>query len=106
MPRSRRSSLRPERPSTDEDAAQQLFDAPLPEQLRARSERLLRLQAALAEVEAQEQAARSEQEERNEKAEREAEAGRRVRGRKPKDPRAALARAAVRSRRHEDAFLG
>lgn len=78
---------------TDEDAAQQLFDAPLPEQLRSRSERLLRLRAALAEVEAQEQAARSEQEERNEKAEREAETGRRVRGRKPKDPRAALARA-------------
>ncbi|MGH9104921.1 MAG: transposase [Acidimicrobiales bacterium] len=78
---------------TGEDATAQLFDAPLPVQLRSRSGRLFRLRAALAEVEAQEQAARNEQEERNEKAKVQAEAGRKLRGRKPKDPHAAMARA-------------
>ena len=89
---------------TDEDAAQQLFDVPLPEQLRSRSERLLRLRAALAEVEAQEQAARSEQEERNEKAEREARPGAGCEA-QAEGPRR-LSSCAVRSRRHEDALLG
>lgn len=78
---------------TSEDAALPLSDAPLPEPLRSRSTRLSRLWAALAEVEAQEQAANKEREKRNEKAEREAGAGRKLRGRKPKDSQAALARA-------------
>ncbi|HTX00380.1 MAG TPA: hypothetical protein VMD59_16485 [Acidimicrobiales bacterium] len=77
----------------EEQTAPRLFDAPLPEKLRSRSGRLQRLKAALAEVQAAEQAAANEQEERDEKAARAAEEGRRLRGRKPKDPRAALSRA-------------
>ena len=76
-----------------EDASPQLFDAPLPEPLRRRHSRLARLQAALREVEAQEQAAREQDEERAAHAREEAAAGRKLRGRKPKDPKAALARA-------------
>ena len=78
----------------DEDRAPQLFeDAVVPEPLRRRSTRVARLQAALAEAEAAEQQGRDKDAGREEKAQAEAEAGRKVRGRKPKDPKAALARA-------------
>ncbi len=76
-----------------EDASPQLFEAPLPEPLRHRHSRLARLEAALREVEAQEQAAREEEEEKAQHAAKEAAAGHKLRGRKPKDPKAALARA-------------
>ncbi len=76
-----------------EDAAPQLFDTARPEPRRRRSDRLGRLKAALAEVEAQERAARAEDEEKAKHAAQEAAQGRRLSGRKPKDPKAALARA-------------
>ncbi len=56
-----------------EDASPQLFEAPLPEPLRHRHSRLARLEAALREVEAQEQAAREE--EKAQHAAKEAAAG-------------------------------
>lgn len=55
--------------------------------------RLARLQAALAEIEAEEKQAQEETKTKAEAAFREAEAGRKLRGRKPKDPAARLARA-------------
>lgn len=55
--------------------------------------RLARLQAALAVIEAEEATAAAETEKKTEAAVKEAEAGRKLRGRKPKDPAAALARA-------------
>ena len=55
-----------------EDASAQLFDAPLPEPLRRRSTRLVRLEAALREVEAQEQAVREQHERRAQHAAEEA----------------------------------
>lgn len=77
-----------------EDAEAQLFDPQmLPGPLRRRSTRLVRLQAALKEAEAQEEAARAKHAEASEKAAAEAAAGRKLRGRKPSDPRAALVRA-------------
>jgi transposase len=77
-----------------EDAGAQLFAvAVLPAPLRQRSTRLARLRAALQEAEAQEQAARAEAEKRAEKAAAEASEGRKLRGRKPSDPHAALLRA-------------
>ncbi|MGH9059525.1 MAG: transposase, partial [Acidimicrobiales bacterium] len=57
--------------------------------------RLGRLQAALAVIEAEEQAAAEQIAEKTQAALKEAEAGRKLRGRKPKDPAAALARAKV-----------
>jgi transposase len=72
----------------------QLFDAEaLPEALRRRGGRLARLKAALAEAEAQQQAAAARHAEQAAKANTEAEAGRKLRGRKPKGPHAAKARA-------------
>ncbi len=59
-----------------EDAEARLFDTLVDEPFRHRQDRLARLQAALAEAEAEK-----------------TEAGRRLRGRKPKDPHAALERA-------------
>ncbi len=82
--------------STDasEDAEQQSLDGePLPERLAKRGTRLSHLRAALAEAEAQEEAARAEEAESRAKAMAEAEAGRKLRGRKPEDPHAALVRA-------------
>jgi len=78
-----------------EDASPQLFDAPLPEPLRHRHSRLARLEAALREVESEEQAAQEQVEQRQAHAKEEAAAGRKLRGRKPKDPHAALLRAEV-----------
>lgn len=76
-----------------EDASPPLFETQLPEWLRGRHGRLERLQAALAEIEAQEKAVRDEQEAKAERARQEAAQGRKLRGRKPKDPHAALSRA-------------
>ena len=76
-----------------EDATPQLFEAALPEPLRGRAGRLGRLEAALREVEAQERAAAENDERLRAHAMSEAAAGRKLRGRKPKNPRAALVRA-------------
>ena len=65
----------------------------LPAELSTQPGRLARLQAALAVIEAQDAAERAEAEQRAAKARAEAAAGRKLRGRKPKDPQAALARA-------------
>ncbi len=79
---------------TAEDAEGQLFDpVTLPAPLRRRSSRLARLQGALEEVEGEEKAARAKQAEASEKAATEASAGRKIPGRKPSDPHAALLRA-------------
>jgi transposase len=78
---------------TAEDAQPELFGGELPAPLATRSGRLARLEAALAEIEAQDAAERAEAAERAAKAAAEAAEGRKVRGRKPKDPHAALARA-------------
>ena len=61
--------------------------------LRRRSGRLARLRAALSVIEAQAAARAAEAAEREAHAAQEAADGRKVRGRKPKDPEAALARA-------------
>lgn len=77
-----------------EDAQESLLGPPeLPAVLATRTGRLARLEAALAEVEAQDAAEGAEVEARAERARVEATEGRKVTGRKPKDPRAALARA-------------
>ena len=70
-----------------------LLDVDATAQLASRSGRLARLQAALAVIEAEEAAAAAETEKKTEAAVTEATAGRKLRGRKPKDPAAALARA-------------
>ncbi len=57
--------------------------------------RLHRLKAALAVIEAEEKTAAAEAERKVEAAQKEAEAGRKLPGRKPKDPAAALARAKI-----------
>lgn len=80
------------------DAAEQAqtgnFDDTMPPgPLTRRSTRLVRLEAALAEVEAQEAALRAEQAQKTDRAIAEAAAGRKLRGRKPSDPHAALLRA-------------
>ena len=78
----------------DEDTGGgRLFDEPLPEPLRGRGGRLGRLRAALREVEAQEKAATDRQAGLRRHAMSEAAAGRKLRGRKPADPHAALIRA-------------
>jgi transposase len=59
------------------------------------SGRLARLQAALVVIEAEDAAAGAERARQAEDAAAEAQQGRQLRGRKPKDPRAALARAEV-----------
>jgi len=82
--------------STDaaEDHEGALFGvAELPAELSTHKGRLARLEAALAEIETQDARARSEATARAEKARAAAAEGRKLRGRKPKDPHAALARA-------------
>jgi len=77
-----------------EDAQPGLFGADvLPVELSTHSGRLARLEAALAQIEAQESAARAEAEARAAKAVAAAAEGHKLRGRKPKEPHAALARA-------------
>lgn len=78
----------------DEDHQPGLFAVDvLPEQLSSATGRLARLEEALALIEAQDAAERAEAEQRATKARAEAAQGRKLRGRKPKDPQAALARA-------------
>lgn len=77
----------------EEDASPSLFSAELPEGLRRRHGRLERLRAALAVIEAQDKTVREDQESKADHARREAAQGRKLRGRKPKDPHAALVRA-------------
>lgn len=62
-------------------------------EIRGAAARLARLRAAQARIEAEDAAAAEAMATRDEAATREAEAGRRLRGRKPTDPAAALARA-------------
>src|SRR5665811_370857 len=87
-----------------EDAAPGLFGGGVaPAELASPSSRRARLDAALARIQAQEAAAVDAVDAKAGKAHTEAAAGRKLRGRKPKDPHAALARAeadetAVRSR--------
>ena len=77
----------------------------LPVELATPTGRLARLEAALAVIEAQDAAAAADAEQRTARARAEAAHGRKLPGRKPKDPHAALARAeadeaAVRLRTH------
>lgn len=67
----------------------------LPGELATRSGRLARLQAALAQIEAAEAAARAEADKTAEAARVAAVDGRKLRGRKPADPHSALARASA-----------
>ena len=76
-----------------EDAQPDLFGGELPVALSSRSGRVARLEAAMAEIDAQDEAARAAAQERAAKARAAAAEGRKLRGRKPKDPHAALARA-------------
>ncbi|WP_343577810.1 transposase, partial [Mycobacterium sp.] len=90
-----------------EDASPVLFETLLPEWIRGRHGRLERLQAALAQIEEQERAAREDEEAKAEHARVEAAQGRKLPGRKPTDPHAALRRAeadlqAVRVRAQTD----
>ncbi len=79
---------------TAEQASTAFFDDMVgPGPLAKRATRLAHLQAALAEAETQEKAARAGQAEPAAKAASEAAAGRKLRGRKPSDPHAALRRA-------------
>jgi transposase len=78
----------------DEDAQGGLFGLDgLPEGLSTRSGRLARLDAALARIDAEDAAAHAEAAARVGKAREAADEGRKLRGRKPKDPHAAAARA-------------
>lgn len=77
-----------------EDAEQGLLGfEDLPVELSTRRGRRARLDAALAHIEAEEHAVRAEAEGRAAKAREAAKEGRKLKGRKPKDPHAALARA-------------
>ncbi len=82
-----------EETDTKEDAEARRSCTLVDEPLRRRGDRLARLKAALAEGEAQEAAEASEAAARSKHAAAEAEAGRKLRGRKPKDPHAAYERA-------------
>jgi hypothetical protein len=78
----------------DEDAQPGLLHVDeLPVELSSRNGRLATLQAALAVIEAQDAAAAEQAAERAVKARTEAAQGRKLKGRKPKDPHGALARA-------------
>jgi len=70
-----------------------LLGVAAPEELRSPSGRLSRLQAALSRIEAEDRAAAAEATGRAAAARRAAESGNKLRGRKPADPHAALARA-------------
>ena len=76
-----------------EDAEIRLFSPLVDEPLRRRGDRLARLQAALSAVEAEKAAVNAAAAASAKRAAEEAQAGRKLRGRKPKDPDAALARA-------------
>lgn len=79
---------------TTEDTQGGLFSVEeLPTELSTRTGRLARLQAALAQIRTQELSAQTATQEQAAKAHAAAAAGRKLRGRKPKDPHAALARA-------------
>ncbi|MGH8975964.1 MAG: transposase, partial [Acidimicrobiia bacterium] len=79
---------------TADDAQDSLFGGDdLPAALSTRTGRLARLTSALERIEAEDAAARVEADERAGKAREAAAEGRKLRGRKPKDPHAALARA-------------
>lgn len=78
---------------SEDKAPPLLGDLLVPEEMRTHRSRLDRLKAALADVEAQAQAASSKQVKKAERARIERDAGKKVRGRKPKDPVAARARA-------------
>lgn len=67
----------------------------LPEVLAHRASRLGRLQAALAEIEAERETKRAEEQARVSRLDQDAKQGRRPKGRKPADPAQALARAAA-----------
>jgi transposase len=82
--------------STDdrEDAQEALFGWPeLPAELATKKGRLTRLKAAIAVIEAADAADAAEAQARAKKAQAAAAEGRKLTGRKPKDPHAALARA-------------
>jgi transposase len=77
-----------------EDGQEEMFGwGDLPGELATRSGRQTRLQAALAQIEAADAAARADAQEAAAAADAEAVKGRKLAGRKPKDPHAALARA-------------
>lgn len=79
---------------TTEDTQGGLFSVEeLPAELSTRTGRLARLQAALAQIRAQELTAQTDAQAHAVKAHAAAAAGQRLHGRKPKDPHAALARA-------------
>ena len=78
----------------DEDGQPGLYAADqLPGELSSATSRIARLEQAAALIEAQDAAAAAEAQARAAKAREEAAKGRKLRGRKPKDPHAALARA-------------
>jgi hypothetical protein len=98
-----------EQTDTEEDTEAKLTYTLVDEPLRHRGDRLTRLRAALAEGEAEEAKAAAEAATRSKHATAEAEAGRKLRGRKPKDPHAAYERAKadlkateVKAQRHPD----
>lgn len=79
-----------------EDAQSGLFDSDgIPDGLSTRQGRLARLDAALAEIEAADEAARAAAAQAAEAARAAAAEGRKLAGAKPKDPHAAVARAAA-----------
>jgi len=79
--------------SDEKEASQGLLYGDEPRALLPKGSRRARLEAALQEVQAEEEARRKEAEEQAAKARAEADEGRRLRGRKPKDPAKAAARA-------------
>jgi hypothetical protein len=88
------SRILSEASATDEvEAAQPNLGGELPEVLAHRASRLGRLQAALAEIEADKKKQRDEDDTQSTRWDDEAAEGRRPRGRSPKDPAQALKRA-------------
>ena len=81
------------RAADDADTVQPTLTGELPVELAHRGSRRARLHAALAQIEAEQAARRAEDEQRAVHAASEAAQGRQIRGRKPSDPHAALARA-------------
>jgi DDE family transposase len=77
----------------DAETVQPTITGELPDDLARPGSRRARLEAALAQIEAAEAARRAERDERAAKAAAEAVEGRKLRGRKPSDPHAALDRA-------------
>jgi len=79
----------------DGDRSGGFFDGELPDGLSTSTGRLARLEAALAEVEAQDTAEREGVVAKEDKARAAADKGKKLRGRKPKDPQARLVRAEI-----------